>query len=224
MQQIIIEVFDAGLFQLTFEHSVTLFLGIEKAGVHLGCQGEGIPRVAVDQSFLGDGLAGGAVIHQSCIKVCETFCDKHVDHLLDLFDVNSGGIGRVQLRQTHQTESEFFHGNVTSIFLSCSYHTGFLRLWQGFSSFNFETGTDHFLKSLSVQDMIAAFECHKKVDSREIAGALVAFDLAQSLFAVFFILHHAKVFVEHGLPFVDVQKCEIGMDRADIIKVDGFFM
>ena len=52
MDQVIVEISRAGLFQLLIEDPVPVLQGVEKSVVQLGCQGKAIPGMAVYESGL----------------------------------------------------------------------------------------------------------------------------------------------------------------------------
>ena len=111
MDQVIIKVSGAGLFQLFVEHLIPLLQGVEESVMQFCCQRKAVPGIPVHQRFLGRALAGKPVVHNRCVKVGEAFAHKKVHHLFELFDIHAGSVLRVQGGQSHQAESEFlwFH-------------------------------------------------------------------------------------------------------------------
>ena len=66
--------------------------------------------MAGGQDFPDRVFTGKAVVHPGGIKVGEAPFEEKVHHLLNLFQVNIGGICRI-LRQPHQAEAQFLIRN-----------------------------------------------------------------------------------------------------------------
>ena len=71
--------------------------------------GVGLARVARDERF-PEGLLGCAVVvDERGIEVVPAAGQVGIDHLLDMLDIDCGGVFRVGLRQAHAAEAELRH-------------------------------------------------------------------------------------------------------------------
>ena len=106
MQQVIVEVVDAGLLELRVEHVVAPLQRVEELVMQLGGKGIALSRIAVHERRLGNVLACKAVVHPCGIEVGKASVHKQVDHLLNLLHVHVRGIVWIESRQAHKAESE----------------------------------------------------------------------------------------------------------------------
>ena len=109
VQQVVVEVSCAGLFELFGEDAVAIGGGVEEREMQLGGQREALARMALDQDYLHRALAGEPVVHPCGVEVGEAPLQEQVDHLLELLDVYRRLIGWIDDRQTHETKPEFLH-------------------------------------------------------------------------------------------------------------------
>ena len=92
VEEVVVEIACAGLFQLLGEHLVPARLVVKEAGVQLIGQGEALPGVALHQGGFGGVFTLEAAVHPGSVKIGEAPLKKGVYHLLDLLQVDVGGI------------------------------------------------------------------------------------------------------------------------------------
>lgn len=126
MEQIVVKVFHPTFVQLLLENGFHFVLRGHLEGGEFRRQQEALPRVTLDQGFPDGGFGSTVMIHIRGIKVGEPPLQKKVCHLLELFQVNVGGIAAF-LGQAHQAKSQFF--DLTHGFPPCCY----FLLWFPFS-------------------------------------------------------------------------------------------
>ena len=71
--------------------------------------GVGLARVARDERFPESLLGCAVVVDERGVEVVPAAGQVGIDHLLDVLDVDCGGILRVGLRQAHAAEAELRH-------------------------------------------------------------------------------------------------------------------
>ena len=123
VEQVVVEIPGAGLFQLGVEDLVPVLQGVEEPGVELGGQGKALPGVAVHQGRFGGAFAGKGVVHPGGVKIGEALLQEQVHHLFQLFQVHFAGVVLVQGGQPHQAKAQFFHGRVILSVSFCLYCT-----------------------------------------------------------------------------------------------------
>ena len=64
--------------------------------------------MTADQRFFGGLFAGERAVHPRGVKIGEAPFDKGVHHLFHLFHIDFGRVVRVEGRQPHQAEAQFF--------------------------------------------------------------------------------------------------------------------
>ena len=108
VQQVVVKIPRAGLFQLGVEDLVPILQRMDEARMQFVRQGEAVPRMAAGQRLLDGVLALERTIHPGRVKVGEPPFEEDVHHLPGLPDVDAARIVGVRQRQPHQAEPQFF--------------------------------------------------------------------------------------------------------------------